>query len=124
MGPTLPIMPVVRVDGGQLITWESFHDVFAAAFGFPSFYGRNMDAWIDCMTSLDAPDDGLTAIHGSPADPVVLHLDHASSMPGEIFDALNECSAFVNWRRIVAGEPAILVLSYWRTEPSARSDNA
>ena len=31
----------------------------------------------------------------------------------ELFDALNECGAFVNWRRIDLGEPAILVLSYW-----------
>ena len=42
--------------------------------------------------------------------------------PAGFFDALNECSAFVNWRRIAVGEPAILVLSYWRTAPSAASD--
>lgn len=114
-------MPVVRIDGGRLTTWESFHDVFAEALGFPSFYGRNMNAWIDCMTSLDAPDDGLTTIHGSPTDPVVLHVENSSSIPVEIFGALNECGAFVNWRRMAVGEPAILLLSYWRTEPLPRS---
>jgi len=30
--------------------WASFHDVFMHTLGFPDFYGRNMDAWIDCMT--------------------------------------------------------------------------
>jgi RNAse (barnase) inhibitor barstar len=29
----------------------SFHEAFASALGFPSWYGRNMDAWIDCMSS-------------------------------------------------------------------------
>jgi RNAse (barnase) inhibitor barstar len=117
LSPTLQAMPLVRIDGSRLSDWESFHDVFAAAFGFPSFYGRNMDAWIDCMTSLDAPDDGLTSVHGNPTDPVVLHVEHGSSIPREIFDAISECSAFVNWRRLAVGEPAILVLSCWRTEP-------
>lgn len=116
-------MPVVRIDGSRLSGWDAFHDVFAAEFGFPAFYGRNLNAWIDCMTSLDAPDDGLTAVHGSPTDPVVLHIEHASSIPREIFDAISECSAFVNWRRIAVGETAILVLSCWRTEPVTRSTN-
>jgi hypothetical protein len=109
-------VPVVRIDGSRLCDWQPFHDVFAAEFGFPSFYGRNMNAWIDCMTSLDAPEDGLTAVHGSSADPVVLHIESASSIPREIFDAISECGAFVNWRRISTGEPAILVLSCWRTD--------
>ncbi|MDZ4753789.1 MAG: barstar family protein [Phycisphaerae bacterium] len=31
---------------------------FAETFGFPGFYGRNMNAWNDCMTFLDGPDAG------------------------------------------------------------------
>jgi Barstar (barnase inhibitor) len=27
--------------------WEDFHDLFAREFSFPSYYGRNMDAWIE-----------------------------------------------------------------------------
>ena len=40
----------VQIDGSAISDWNSFHDIFAAAFGFPAFYGRNMNAWIDCMT--------------------------------------------------------------------------
>jgi len=43
-------MPFVRVDATHIRDWDNFHDVFADAFGFPDFYGRNMDAWVDCMT--------------------------------------------------------------------------
>ena len=107
-------MPLVRIDGAQLHDWDSFHSVFASAFGFPEFYGRNMDAWIDCMTSLDAPADGMTSVHGSKSDPVVLQLDTVNAMPKEIFDAVVECAAFVNWRRLENGEPAILMLSFHR----------
>lgn len=111
-------MPTVKIDGSRLSDWAAFHDVFAEALGFPDFYGRNMDAWIDCMTSLDAPEDGLTSVHGSGTDPVVLHIQNASSVPPELFEALSECAAFVNWRRIEVGEPAILALSFWRAQPS------
>lgn len=104
----------MRIDGRELTDWNSFHDVFAQVLGFPSFYGRNLDAWIDCMTSLDAPEDGMTTVHGDATDPVVLHIEHASSIPSDVFDAFAECAAFVNWRRIEAGKPAILALSYWR----------
>jgi hypothetical protein len=109
-----PAMPLVRVDGAQLRDWDSFHSVFASTFGFPGFYGRNMDAWIDCMTSLDAPDDGMTSVHGTATDPVVLQVDDAGVVPKEIFDALVECAAFVNWRRLEIGEPAILMLAFHR----------
>jgi RNAse (barnase) inhibitor barstar len=108
-------MPVIRLDAARLCDWDSFHSVFAATFGFPAFYGRNMNAWIDCMTSLDAPADGMTSVHGSASDPVVLYLDNVNAMPKEIFDALVECAAFVNWHRLESGEPAILVLAFDRT---------
>src|SRR5215213_9411282 len=107
-------MPLVRLDAARLPDWDSFHTVFAMAFGFPDFYGRNMNAWIDCMTSLDAPDDGMTSVHGTAADPVVLQLDNADAVPRPIFDALVECAAFVNWRRIERGDAAILMLSFHR----------
>lgn len=105
----------VTVDTSEIRDWSSFHDAFARAFGFPDFYGRNMDAWIDCMTSLDAPDDGLTNVHAPPSGVVVLHLDgmrEFSKRCPELASAIEECSAFVNWRRLEVGEPPVLVLSY------------
>jgi RNAse (barnase) inhibitor barstar len=107
-------MPVVRLDATGLCDWDSFHSVFASTFGFPEFYGRNMDAWIDCMTDLSEPENGMTTIHGSPTDPVVLYLDNADAMPKEIFDAVVECAAFANWHRLEVGEPAVLMLAFHR----------
>jgi len=115
-------MPIVRIDCRKIKGWGSFHDVFAEAFGFPGFYGRNMAAWVDCMTSLDEPSDGMTTIHGSATDIVVLQLDHGDALARSwriIYDTIVECAAFVNHRRIVEGEPAILALSYWYDEPKS-----
>ena len=103
----------VDIDCDRITDWDSFHAVFAAAFGFPDFYGRNMNAWIDCMTSLDAPDDGMTSVHAPDGGCVVLTLNNfrplAKRQP-EIYAAIVECSAFVNYRRIEANEPPVLVL--------------
>jgi RNAse (barnase) inhibitor barstar len=111
-------MPIVRITTSRITDWDSFHRVFAEVMGFPAFYGRNMDAWIDCMTSLDSPEDGLTKIHCTPPDVVVLQLENAKTFREkhrELYDALVECSAFVNHRRIEIGEPAVLALAFSAT---------
>lgn len=107
-------MPLVRVDAQKITDWDAFHEVFAESFGLPDFYGRNMNAWIDCMTYLDDPDAGMSSIHGSATDPVVLQLDNVEGLPEELLDAIVECAAFVNWRRIETGDAAILALSFDR----------
>lgn len=109
-------MPYARVniDCLRIVDWTSFHDTFATALGFPDFYGRNMNAWIDCLTYVDDPDDGLNQIH-APADGVlVLHLESARDFAArcpEIYAALIECSTFVNYRRLEIGEGPVLCLS-------------
>ena len=106
---------LVQIDCDRITDWDSFHEVFAHVFGFPEFYGRNMNAWIDCMTSLDAPNDGMTSIHAPEDGCVVLHLNNVKPLAErcrEIYDAMLESAAFVNWRRIETGEPAILMLSF------------
>ena len=108
-------MPLVRIDARLIHDQNSFHDVFAAALGFPDFYGRNMDAWIDCMTYLDEPQAGMTSLHGTASDPVVVHLDGINAVPKEIYDDLVECAALVNWRLVAMGEPAILILAFDRS---------
>jgi hypothetical protein len=105
----------VQIDGSRIMDWDSFHDYFAVRFGFPGFYGRNMDAWIDCMTCLDAPDEDLSSFHVPAGETVVLCISDADALKkrcAEVLESLVECSAFVNWRRIEMRKPAILALSF------------
>jgi hypothetical protein len=109
-------MFVVEIDCNKITDGQSLHDVFAAAFGFPAFYGRNMDAWIDCLTCLDDPGAGMTSIHVGPGEILVLALHNATGFKTrcpELFAAVVECAAFVNWRRIEKGESAVLALSFY-----------
>ena len=64
----------VQIDASKITDWDSFHDYFADALEFPAFYGRSMNAWIDCMASLDDPTAGMTTVHVAPGDMLVLCL--------------------------------------------------
>ena len=112
--------PIVRLDTRRISDWTTFHDVFAEAFGFPDFYGHNMNAWIDCMTSLDEPADGMTSVHAPPGGVLVLQLDFVDDFSArcpEIFDAIVEDAAFVNWRRTETGQEPVLAISFHKTPP-------
>ena len=105
----------VSIDTRRISDWETFHDVFAATFGFPGFYGRNLNAWIDCMSYLDDPSASMTTIHVPRETVLVLQLENVGDFAlrcPEQYVALVECSAFVNWRRIETGESAVLALSF------------
>lgn len=105
----------MRIDASSIVDVESFHSVFAAAFGFPSFYGRNMNAWIDCLSYLDDPDSGMTAVHVDPGQALSLVIEHAQDFKTrcpELFSALVEGAAFVDWRRIEVGQAPVLALAF------------
>ena len=108
--------PVVEIDTQNISDWDSFHSIFAGAFGFPDFYGRNMDAWIDCMTYLDEPDAGMTTIHVEKDQVLVLQILHAKEFAKrcpELYEALIECAAFVNWRRIEYADEPVMAISFF-----------
>ena len=111
---------IVSIDCDKIRDWETFHDTFDEAFGFPSFYGRNMNAWIDCLTSLDAADDGMSKVTCESGSMVTIQLVNVNRFKircREQYESLVECSAFVNWRRIEMSDAPVLALSYWMNEP-------
>jgi len=106
-------MRTVTIPVEKIVDWPSFHDTFQRELGFPNFYGRNMNAWIDCMTSADAPSDGLSTVTVEPGEILVLRIDQPFEFRHrcpEQYDALIECTAAVNVRRVEVGESPVLGL--------------
>jgi hypothetical protein len=102
---------VIRVPTDGIVDWASFHEVFKTTFGFPDFYGRNMDAWIDCMTSIDRANDGMSAITVEPGGLLIMQIDDELRLRcPEQYIALVECTGFVNRRRREVGESPVLAL--------------
>ena len=69
--------------------------------GFPNFYGKNMNAWIDCMSYLDDSSAGMTKFFVSPDEICLFEInsaeDFAKRLP-EIFTELIVCTSAVNQR--------------------------
>jgi len=106
-------MAVVRLNTEQITDWASFHQVCKEAFGFPDFYGANMNAWIDCLSYLDS-DDGMTRFNLKIDERLYIEVTNTgnfNSRLSEIFDALVESTAFVNKRYLENNEiPKIALL--------------
>jgi len=104
---------LVTIPADKINDWASFHEVFRDALGFPVSYGRSMDAWIDCMTSIDSPSDGLSSVTVRLGQILVLRLDDPFEFRKrcpEQYEALIESVAFVNFRRCEIGEAPVIAL--------------
>jgi hypothetical protein len=87
--------PSIRLQGPDLLTRQSFHSTFSQKLGFPSYYGNNMDAWIDIMSSGESE----VSIGGEDGT-LTLIIEDAGVFRGcKMGKALVECVEFINVRR-------------------------
>ncbi|HZB13393.1 MAG TPA: barstar family protein [Chryseolinea sp.] len=104
----------VRINAQLITDWETFHDLFKKVFGFPDFYGKNMNAWIDCMTYIDDKDSGMTRVWITKNDTLVIELTNSKKLKQrcpDIHSALLECAAFVNFRKIENKEQSMIAIA-------------
>jgi RNAse (barnase) inhibitor barstar len=103
-------MAIVRLDGAAIRDWPSFHRECQIKFGFPDFYGRNMDAWIDCLSTL-RDGDGMSAFTLAPDEILQIDIENSSVLHNEatgILDTLLDCVDAINERYTENGEkPAV-----------------
>ena len=104
-------MKTVILNAAAMTDESSFHAEFQSVLGFPVFYGRNMDAWVDCMGYVDEPSAGMSTVSVAPGEMLVLRIENAGEFKRccpDLWLTLLECAAFVNWRRIEQGGVAVL----------------
>jgi len=105
-------MATLRLPTERINDWQSFHEVCQEVFGFPDFYGMNMDAWIDCMSYLHE-DAGMTRFLLAEGEKMNIEIEAAEDFKArlpEVFSALDRCSSFVNERYARAGKTPVLSL--------------
>jgi RNAse (barnase) inhibitor barstar len=106
-------MATARLNGELITNWDSFHTQCAAVFGFPDFYGNNMNAWVDCLSYL-RDDDGMSKFVLQPDEMLTIEVTHSDKLreaAPEIVDELQFCVAMINERCEDYEEAATLKLS-------------
>ena len=107
-------MTTVNISGEAIVDAATFHGEFERALGFPGFYGRNMNAWIDCMSHIDDPKAGMSTVHVGHGQALTVAVKNAAAFKGncpEVWFEFLESAAFVNWRRFERDEPPLLAVS-------------
>jgi hypothetical protein len=100
------MMATARLDADAITDWCTFHDLCAAAFGFPSIYGRNMNAWIDCLSYI-TEGDGMSRFVLSRGETLRVEIVHSESLrqrQPSIHSELLECAGHVNARFAESGD--------------------
>ncbi len=106
---------IVDISGNELIGEAAFHDSFQRILGFFAGYGRNMNAWIDCMGYLREPSAKMTKLHvGASETLTIMVRDYEALRDGapKQWADLIECTAIVNLREVENGEVPILALAF------------
>lgn len=89
----------VIIDFIKITDLETFHAAFNETMGFPQFNGNNLDGWIDCMSSIDNLDAGLSSVTISPNESlemIIIGTEIALKNCPEVFNAFLEGTASVN----------------------------
>jgi hypothetical protein len=105
-------MAHVRLNGAAITDWPSFHAQCREAFGFPDFYGNNLDAWVDCLSYL-RDDDGMTRFRLAEDEVLEIEVAHADILRQQAPELLEEvtfCIEGINERYTDYGEKPALKL--------------
>lgn len=100
----------LEIDFSGVSDLNSMHKLLMEKFGFPDFYGKNVNALIDCLTSLRHPEDRMTNIHLASGEVLSLVV---KSLPMDNLLILNNfliAIQSVNERYINRGEAAVILL--------------
>jgi hypothetical protein len=105
-------MPKVTIDTKAIHDWDTLHAVCKEVFGFPDFYGRNGNAFIDCLIYLDEG-DGMSRFVLKPGETLTVELsgayEFADRAPEQAVALLAWIGA-VNAQHVEDGKPPMLVL--------------
>lgn len=105
-------MALAQLNGAIITDWPSFHTECQSAFGFPEFYGRNLDAWVDCLSYLrDA--ENMTKFRLKPNETLQIEILQAATMQSqapEILEEIQFCIEGINERYEDYGEKPALEL--------------
>lgn len=109
--PWPSVARVTRIHVEQIVDWPTFHDVVAADLDFPDYYGRNPDAFFDCVWDLARDAEALRPARG----PLTIDLGDIAAFRArcpEQFHLIVDAIAAMNDASLAKGRQPRLFLAY------------
>ncbi|GBU09468.1 hypothetical protein AwWohl_06060 [Gammaproteobacteria bacterium] len=103
---------IVKLDFSEIKTSDDFYDAISKALGFPSFFGRNINALIDCLTYLREPEAEMSKVHIKESEYLLLELTNFSTTNQHIKDTLLIAIEDVNLRCKEDNQEPSVILSF------------
>lgn len=103
------------MDADMTMDRNSLHEVFKSLFGFPGYYGANMDAWIECMSELDDAESGITEFkldRGEMLQIEVAGVESLAKRVPEILEDLVVCTALANQQYLERTGKAVVCMVF------------
>ena len=106
-------MAIIQLKTNHITDWVTFHEQSKIAFGFPAFYGANMDAFIDCLTYIDEG-DGMSSVILKAEEKLIIKIIGTTSFRNRLPDvafALSDSVDAINERFAKVGkEPRVQIV--------------
>lgn len=99
----------IEVDLSNIVGLDDFYKKMSNIFGFPSFFGNNIHALIDCLSYLPYPEAEMSNVHIMKSEYLVLEVFGFLSVSWEIREALVSSIESVNLRFQKDNIPPILL---------------
>ncbi|HAF2950225.1 TPA: barstar family protein [Salmonella enterica] len=103
-------MITLSIDLKEMNGVIEFHNKFKQLFGFPDFYGNNFHAFVDCLTSLRIPEDGMTSVNIKQDEYILLEVSNINHLSDDLRHDFLLSIQEVNNRSILFGEKASILL--------------
>ena len=102
----------LSIDFSKINNVIDFHDEMKEIFGFPDFYGKNIHALIDCLSSLRFPEDAMTKIHINMDEVLIIEVINITFSKVDVIKDFIIAIESVNQRSVVKGRLAPLLVKF------------
>lgn len=104
------VMLKIHINLSTIKNDHELHGALKKAFNFPEFYGNNIHALIDCLSSLRYPEDEMTGVELGIEEQLILEIKGASQINFDSLAGIVLAIENVNNRELMRGrKPSILV---------------
>nr|WP_294859435.1 barstar family protein [uncultured Fluviicola sp.] len=101
----------IYIDFREITEISDLHDKLNEELGFPDFYGRNVNALIDCLQSMRFPEEGMSKVVLEKEEVLVLDLKNFSNAKMIIVNSLLVAVEAVNQREIDRNRKHSIILA-------------